>query len=64
MDYDEQTDALLFDLQATISKFRAEFDLNHATIIGCLEMVKIAYLTDNGDGDFKADDHNDDEADF
>ncbi|MAN61517.1 MAG: hypothetical protein CMI60_06160 [Parvibaculum sp.] len=61
MDYNEQTDAFLFELQATISKFRSEFDLNHATIIGCLEMVKLDYLTDSGDVDFKADDHNDDE---
>jgi len=59
MNYNEQTDAFLFDLQATINKFRAEFDLNHATIIGCIEMIKLDYLTDSGDVDFKADDQND-----
>ena len=61
MNYNEQTDALLFELQATINKFRAEFDLNYATIVGCIEMVKLDYLTDSGDVDFKADDHDDDE---
>jgi len=61
MNYNEQTDALLFDLQATINKFRAEFDLNHATIVGCIEMVKLDYLTDSGDVDFKADDRDEDE---
>ena len=61
MNYNEQTDALLFDLQATINKFRSEFDLNHATIVGCLEMIKLDYLTDSGDVDFKADDLDDDD---
>jgi hypothetical protein len=55
MNYNEQTDALLFELQAAINKFKAEFDLNHATIVGCIEMVKLDYLTD-GDVDFEQDD--------
>ena len=46
MDINEQTDALLFELQGVVNKFRQEFDLNHATIIGCIEMVKIDYLTE------------------
>jgi len=61
MDYNEQTDAFLFDLQATINKFRSEFDLNHATIIGCIEMIKLDYLTDGGDVDFKEDDLDDED---
>jgi len=46
MNINEQTDAFLFEMQAVVSKFKQEFDLNHATIIGCMEMVKIDYLTE------------------
>jgi hypothetical protein len=58
MDTNEQTDALLFELQNTVNRFRSEFDLNHATIIGCLEMVKLDYLTEPSDDEvmFDADD--------
>ena len=58
MDTNEQTDALLFELQNAVNRFRSEFDLNHATIIGCLEMVKLDYLTEPGDDEvmFDADD--------
>jgi|TARA_B100000497_G_C7519893_1_gene316020 hypothetical protein len=58
MDTNEQTDALLFELQNAVNRFRSEFDLNHATIIGCLEMVKLDYLTEPSDDEvmFDADD--------
>jgi hypothetical protein len=58
MDTNEQTDALLFELQNAVNRFRNEFDLNHATIIGCLEMVKLDYLTEPSDDEvmFDADD--------
>jgi hypothetical protein len=56
MDHNEQTDAFLYDLQNVVNRFRTEFDLNHATIVGCLEMVKIDYLTDSFDVAFEQDD--------
>ena len=58
MDTNEQTDALLFELQNAVNRFRSEFDLNHATIVGCLEMVKLDYLTEPSDDEvmFDADD--------
>lgn len=67
MDINDQTDAFLFELQGVINKFRLEFDLNHATIIGTLEIVKMDYLTDpvddvGFDSDIDLDDEiNDDE---
>lgn len=63
MDINEQTDAFLFELQNVVNRFHTEFELNHATIIGCLEMVKLDYLTEPfNDVEFKADDE-DDETD-
>tara|TARA_R110002167_G_scaffold127432_1_gene309053 strand:- start:268 stop:465 length:198 start_codon:yes stop_codon:yes gene_type:complete len=57
MNINEQTDAFLFDLQGVVNKFKQEFDLNHATIVGCLEMVKIDYLVDPTDEvEFNSDD--------
>ena len=47
MDINEQTDAFLFELQNVVNRFRAEYDLNHATIIGTLEILKIDYLTES-----------------
>ena len=62
MNINEQTDAFLFEMQAVVSKFKQEFDLNHATIIGCMEMVKIDYLVDPTDSvEFKPDDNDDNE---
>ena len=58
MNINEQTDAFLFEMQAVVSKFKQEFDLNHATIIGCMEMVKIDYLTEPT-VEFQPDDDND-----
>ena len=62
MNINEQTDACLLEMQAVVSKFKQEFDLNHATIIGCMEMVKIDYLVDPTDSvEFKPDDNDDNE---
>jgi len=65
MDINEQTDALLFDLQNAVNRFHKEFELNHATIIGCLEMVKLDYLTEpSEDVEFEEDDEEDETVDF
>ena len=62
MNINEQTDAFLFEMQAVISKFKQEFDLNHATIIGCMEMIKIDYLVDPTDSvEFNPDDDDNEE---
>ncbi len=55
MNNNDQTDALLFALQGVVNRFRAEYDLNHATIIGCLELVKIDYLTEPDEITFESD---------
>jgi hypothetical protein len=60
MNINEQTDAFLFEMQHVVNKFKQEFDLNHATIIGCIEMVKIDYLVEPTDEvEFNADDEED-----
>tara|TARA_R110002020_G_scaffold134017_5_gene299041 strand:+ start:2288 stop:2485 length:198 start_codon:yes stop_codon:yes gene_type:complete len=65
MDINEQTDALLFELQNTVNRFHTEFDINHATIVGCLELAKIDYLTEpSEDVEFEADDDDDETASF
>ena len=62
MNINEQTDAFLFELQNVVNRFRAEYDLNHATIVGTLEIVKMDYLIEGDDVEFKADDDMEDEA--
>ena len=62
MNINEQTDAFLFELQNVVNRFRAEYDLNHATIIGTLEIVKMDYLIVGDDVEFIADDDMEDEA--
>jgi hypothetical protein len=62
MNINEQTDAFLFELQNVVNRFRAEYDLNHATIIGTLEIVKMDYLIEGDDVEFIADDDMEDEA--
>ena len=62
MNINDQTDAFLFELQNVVNKFRLEFDLNHATIVGTLEMVKMENLIDpSGDVNFESDIDLDDE---
>ena len=69
MTINDQTDQLLFELQTVLNRFVDEYDLNHATIIGCMEILKIDYLTSGDDDEiaFTADqdliDEIDDESD-
>jgi hypothetical protein len=37
----EQENQLVQALHATINRFRAEYDLNYAQTIGCIELVKL-----------------------
>ena len=71
MDNNEQTDAFLYEIQGVVNRFCTEFDLNHATIIGCLEMVKLDYLVEptdevmfEADDDLLEDDDNDERDPF
>ena len=52
MNINEQTDAFLFELQNVVNRFRAEYDLNHATIVGTLEIVKMDYLIEGDEVEF------------
>lgn len=54
MNINEQTDAFLFEMQAVVKRFKDEYDLNHATIVGALEVMKLDYLT-SSDVDFDCD---------
>ena len=63
MDYHQQTDALTYDLLAVINRYREEFDLNHQTIVGALEFVKLDLMTDMNVVWFD-DDEDDDEDDY
>ena len=63
MNINEQTDAFLFELQNVVNRFRAEYDLNHATIIGTLEIVKMDYLIEGDDVEFIDDMDDDDDND-
>jgi len=67
MTINDQTDQLLFELQSVLNRFTSEYDLNHATIIGCIEILKIDYLTSGDEIEFEADqdllDQIDDESD-
>lgn len=53
-DYDEQTDALRFDLDDLVDRYTIEFDLNTITIIGALQ-EKIEELADSGNIEFTMD---------
>lgn len=63
MNINEQTDAFLFELQNVVNRFRAEYDLNHATIVGTLEIVKMDYLIEGDDVEFIDDMGDDDDND-
>ncbi len=63
MNINEQTDQFLFELQNVVNRFKAEYDLNHATIIGTLEIVKMDYLVE-GDEIVFEDDMDDDDEDL
>ena len=57
MTYNEQTDALNYDLLGVVTRYMNEFDLNEATIIGVLESVKgdIMEAWTDFDADFEID---------
>ena len=40
MTYDEQTDAITYEILGVVTRYLNEFDLNEATIVGVLENVK------------------------
>ena len=52
--YDEQTDALRFDLDDLINRYVDEFDLNTITIIGALQ-EKVEELCSDGNIEFEID---------
>lgn len=62
MTYDEQTDALTNDMVALVTRYLNEFDLNDATVVGVLDIVKNEVM--NACVEFEADftfDINDDD---
>jgi hypothetical protein len=54
MNYNEQTDALVMELDTLIRRFLDEFDINTYTVAGILEAKKFDVLLDTG-VDFVAD---------
>ena len=46
MTNNDQTDALMFDLDNLIRRYQQEYDLNDQTIVGALEFAKLTVLTD------------------
>ena len=44
MTINDQTNQFLFELQTVVNRFVNEYDLNHATIVGCFEMLKMDYM--------------------
>jgi hypothetical protein len=41
MSEQEQAQHLVNELTAVIDRFRSEYDINYATAIGCLEIIKM-----------------------
>ena len=58
MDINEQTDAFCYAVGNVVKRYSDELDLNHATIVGVLEMVKMEYLLESSsmDVEFEMDD--------
>ena len=56
----EQTTAFINDLEAVIDRYRAEFDMNCASVIGALEIIKLSIF--NEGVAIKPDDEPDDES--
>jgi hypothetical protein len=46
MNHNDQTDSLMFDIDNVVRRYKQEFDLNDQAIVGCLEFVKLAVMTD------------------
>ena len=66
MTYNEQTDALMFDMLGLVTRYMNEFDLNEPTIVGVLESVKGDVMDAWVDfvPEFELDDDEDDDDNF
>ena len=62
MTYDEQTDAITYEILGVVTRYLNEFDLNEATIVGVLENVKTDVMEAwvDFDADFEIDSKDDD----
>jgi len=60
MNYNEQSDALVIELENLIRRFQDEFDINPYTVAGILDSKKLDVLLDAG-VDFVADQELEDE---
>lgn len=49
MNINDQTNQFLYELQAVVNRFKSEYDLNHATIVGSIEILKMDYLIEGED---------------
>jgi hypothetical protein len=54
MNYNEQTDALVFELDNLIKRFQDEFEINTYTVAGILEAKKMDVILD-ASVDFESD---------
>ena len=65
MTYDEQTDAMTYEILGVVTRYLNEFDLNEATIVGVLENVKTDVMEAwvDFDADFEIDTKDDDTED-
>jgi hypothetical protein len=61
MTYDEQTDAITYEILGVVTRYLNEFDLNEATIVGVLENVKTDVMEAwvDFDADFEIDSNDD-----
>ena len=62
MNYNEQTDALVFELDNLIKRFQDEFEINTYTVAGILEAKKMDVILD-ASVDFESDMDADDPGD-
>ena len=64
MTYDEQTDAITYEILGVVTRYLNEFDLNEATIVGVLENVKTDVMEAwvDFDADFEIDTDKDDDT--
>ena len=62
MNYNEQTDALVFELDTLIRRFQDEFDINSYTVAGILDAKRLDVLLETGVA-FEADAELDEEVD-
>jgi len=65
MNYNEQTDALVFELDNLIKRFQDEFEINTYTVAGILEAKKMDVILDASvdfESDMDADDPGESQA--